>query len=246
MINFISLNLKKFFLFFLFKIKKKKICKVLNDYETFQYIKKGYSLSRFGDGELVYMFGFNHVWQIQNKILRKKLKAIFNKNYKNLLIGIPDFLYYPTIKRVNLNLDGWRLPFYCLQLLLKDNFIYGSSFVFRPFNSTIDISTNLNNQILTYLKNRKIIYIGTDKHYKNFINPIYVYDDLPEINAFDKNYFKLLEKIRQISKNKKDLSILITCGITGTLLAYDLNDYNIQAIDIGSYFKQLHFGKGYK
>lgn len=228
-------NKLKIFLISLFHIKKVKL---LNDKQTLKKIKVGYSISRFGDGELIYMFDFKHSWQSQNKDLRNNLKNIFKNKPNNLIIGIPDFLLIPSLKRKYLNMKGWQLPSYCLKIILNNKYEYGSAFLFRPLNFIDRIDKSLLNDILFFFNSKKIIYAGTDKEYEKFINPYKVINNISDLNSYEKYYEFLLDEIL-IYKKENNILILITCGVMGSLLASDLCKNGLQALDIGSFFKHL-------
>lgn len=212
----------------------------LSDDETLEQLINGKSISRFGDGELVYMCGFYHMWQKDDARLKRKLKGIFSSTDEMLLIAVPDFLIDLTIERKSINIEGWRLPKYCLRLFAKPKILFGSSFIFRPINSIKNSNnTKLINKTLLFFRSRSVVYIGTNSNYQDYISPVKIYNSIPEVNAFSDCYERMLNDVVKICNKMKNPLVLITCGITGTVLSADLSKLNIQAIDVGSFFEQI-------
>jgi len=81
--------------------------------------------------------------------------------------------------------------------------------------------------------------VGTNESYKNYIKPLFVYNDIPETNAFSCCYNKILSDVVTMCKGIDSPLIVITCGITGTVLSADFSKHGIQALDIGSFFEQI-------
>ena len=211
----------------------------LSDDETLEQLINGKSISRFGDGELVYMCGFYHMWQKDDVRLKRRLKGIFSSTDEMLLVAVPDFLIDFTIERKNINIEGWKLPKYCLRLFAKPETSFGSSFIFRPINSIKNSNTELIDKALLFFKSRSVVYVGTNSKYQDYISPLHIYNSIPEVDAFSHCYDIILNDVVKICQNIKDPLVLITCGITGTVLSADLSKFNIQAIDVGSFFEQV-------
>jgi hypothetical protein len=211
----------------------------LSDNETLKQLINGKSISRFGDGELVYMCGFYHMWQKDDARLKRKLRSIFRSTDEMLLVAVPDFLIDFTIDRKNINAEGWELPKYCLRLFAKPKTSFGSSFIFRPINSINNSNTKLIDKALLFFKSRDVVYVGTNSKYQDYISPLHIYNSIPEVDAFSHCYDTIFNDVVKICQNIKNPLVLITCGITGTVLSADLSKSNIQAVDVGSFFEQV-------
>ncbi len=216
-----------------------KTATVLNDRQTIQkIIAENLSVSRFGDGELVYIFGFNHVWQRKERQLLNGLRGIFKLSQKKLLVCVPDFLLDDRIKRVGLNSNGWKSPKFALRALIQSRQSFGSAFAFRPNNCELD-SNPLDQlqKFVEYLRLRNIIYLGTNDSYKKHICPCLIVDGISKTNSFSE-YDHIIKTIKVASVNYENPIVLASCGITASLLCSDLSSLGIQAIDIGSFFDQ--------
>lgn len=216
-----------------------KTATVLNDEQTIQkIITENLSVSRFGDGELVYIFGFNHAWQRTETELIDGLRGIFKLPEKKLLVCVPDFLLNDRITRVGLNSDGWRSPKFALRTLIQSRQQFGSAFAFRPKNC--ELGSNPLDQLqkfVEYLRLRNIIYLGTNDSYKKYISPRQIIDSISKTNSFSE-YEHIIKTIKVASANYENPIVIASCGITASLLCSDLSSLGIQAIDIGSFFDQ--------
>ncbi len=213
---------------------------VIDDNATIRkIINKNLSVSRFGDGELVYMHGYTHAWQKTEKTLMEDLQKILSESNNSLLVCIPDFLIDNRIKRTSINIHGWKSPKLALKTSIKKNLCYGSAFVFRPLNRKLSATQTQKqiNKFISYMNSRNVIYVGTKKTFKNFIKPKAVIDNIPEINAY--SFIKVMfDLIITTAKKYENPLILVSCGITATVLCSELSKEGIQAIDIGSFFEQ--------
>jgi hypothetical protein len=213
---------------------------VIDDNATIsKIINNNLSVSRFGDGELVYMHGYKHPWQKAEITLIEDLKKLLNESNNHLLVCIPDFLIDNRIKRAGINLDGWKSPKLALKASIKKNLCYGSAFVFRPLNKILFAPKTLIHikKLISYMNSRNVIYVGTKKTFKNFIKPKAVIDDIPEINAYSV-IGVLFDSIITTAEKYENPLVLVSCGITATVLCSELSKEGIQAIDIGSFFEQ--------
>ena len=86
----IKFIIKYIYISVLFAFKKPKI-RVLDDEETIQKVLRGYSLSRFGDGELRWAINAKDTPRFQNRnvILSEELKRILLDTPNNTLVCLP-------------------------------------------------------------------------------------------------------------------------------------------------------------
>ena len=74
--------------------------KILSPEETLEeIIKNNKSISRFGDGELGFIFGNELFFQKFNKNLSKRLYNILKSNEEGLLIGLPNALNFKYLNK---------------------------------------------------------------------------------------------------------------------------------------------------
>lgn len=220
-----------------------KDIKLHDEEETLnEIIYKNKSISRFGDGEYLYILGSNIGFQDYNKELAQRLLKILNSEEKNLLIGITlpykqrylnRFIYiakkyYKSFLR--------RFKFKLAQMLQKKE--YYSSTITRFY---IDLKSK--KRVPKYIKKLKkiwdkkdVVIIEGEKSRLGIGNNLF--DNMKSIqrvicpitNAFNR-YNDIINTIKnKVNKNKL---ILIALGPTATVLSYDLNNLGYQAIDIG-------------
>lgn len=221
------------------KIKKNNY-QIISDDETIRLLKKGYSLTRFGDGEFKWMLGIKQVsFQDDNVLLSKRLKEVIKSNEERLLIGIPNSLnnfnnlnhkakvYFTVFLNKKINK---------IELYLKKNKKYSNSNITRPYidykNSSIDsfnklksVWDNLDILIVEGLYTR--FGVGND-----LLNNAKSVQRIlcPATNAFNK-----YDEILKNSSIYKDKLVLVCLGPTATILVYDLYKLGVQAIDIGHF-----------
>lgn len=220
-----------------------KLPKVLNDIETIDYIiKNKCSISRFGDGELNLMMGFDIPFQSCNDDLIKKLKQV--KNTENCLACVPNVFDYKKYKSLvveeefrfwNFNrkkfIGIWKRYFH-------NNDILGDAFISRFYMRKKD-KTNINiyvDKLKLLWDSRNVVFIEGENLRLGYGNDLF--DNAksirrilcPSKNAFDK-YDKIIESIKK-NVNEDDLLIL-ALGPTATVLAYDLSELGYQALDLG-------------
>ena len=210
--------------------------------ETLELLKKGYSMSRYGDGELDMILGRKFsTFQKPDKRLIERLKEILVSNLDSHIVCLTDF--YGSFEGMNDEFKNWfrrhlynngrELDYGILDL----NKVYYNAYISRPYYSykRKDKACDTFDGLKGIWKNHDLTII---EGYKTRFG---VNNDLisgarsveriicPAVNAFDK-YDEILDKASSIDKNR---IILIALGQTATVLAYDLAIKGYQALDIG-------------
>ena len=224
---------------------------IISNEKTLDEISNNHkSLARFGDGEYRIIFGSKACFQRYNKTLAKKLYEILNSNEKNLLIGINipwrkkdlEERSYPSQNMWNSFFQKNKLK---LSKIINKNKKYYSSTISR-FYSTFKDKRNILKFIQKIKKiwdKRDVLIIEGEKTRFGIGNDLLNNSKsitrilCPIINAFDV-YDKILSTALKFDKN---ILILIALGPTASVLAYDLNKYNYQAVDIGHVDIQYEF-----
>lgn len=204
---------------------------ILNEYQTIEKLKEGYSISRFGDGEFFNVIknkkAINKM-QEYNDELRKKLLYIFDNPLDKLMLGIP---------RMD-NPDRWVKNFNKeFSLFIKDKKSYNKSIFASAFISRPSMVNNSNNY---YFDTFKSIWDGRDVAIINFNEHIVVselfdncyvkYIKISRRNCFS-DYDLILDKCKKYFK--RSVLFLISAGPTASCLAYDICSFDEQCIDIG-------------
>ncbi|MBE6158490.1 MAG: DUF1792 domain-containing protein [Firmicutes bacterium] len=207
------------------------------------YSKK--SFSRFGDGELSLILNdkFNLSFQKNSEELRNALKKVLNSDLKNLIIGINisfnnSDMYSKKTQRYFRTFNYMYREKY--KSIIPQNKEYGNSSITRFYmdydhNNTEAAFERLNN--LKRIWNNRSILIVEGIHSKLgvgndlFNNATKIKRLLvPEANAFDK--IKEIDcKIKELAR--EDDLILLAVGPTATIIAYDVAEMGLQAVDIG-------------
>lgn len=227
--------------------------KILDLFATLEHIKEGYSISRFGDGEMHFIFRHKGIkTQQHNKKLEKRLLAIitYKQPLPKHLACIPDF-FDPGKRTIPYGSKFFRpkrwkriAKIYSHEIPESEN-QYGSSFVFRPELFAIDYTAYFK-LVQDIFADKKFVVVGnphpafkafTEEARMQVVQKI----DTPATNAYS-SYSTILTKCRKINKAVSgDLIFLISTGASAKVLAYDLCSLGIQALDAGNFFKIFHW-----
>ena len=216
------------------------------------YNKK--SISRLGYDEFRIIFGISAGFQKYEPELAKRLLFILNSKEKNLLIGINiPYKKKDLEERIDSVKSMWINHFqkskFKLTKIIKKNKKYYSALITRFYTLFKDKSNCLAyiQKIKKIWDNRDVLIIEGDKTRVGIGNDLLNNSKsikriiCPNINAFSV-YDKILSSVLKFYKNEL---ILIALGPTATVLAYDLNKYKYQALDIGHIdIEYEHFLRG--
>lgn len=208
---------------------------------TLNYIiEKKCSVSRYGDGEMKFVFG-NETWfQKTNPILKKRLTEILKENIPNHIVCIPpifdDLSIYQDHDRTYWHkyiISNRKKWYQSLDL----NKIYYNAFISRcylPYRDKTNVPSWFNLWLMIW-NNKDVIIIEGEKSRLGVGNNLFNNTKsikrilAPNTNAF--NYYNnIIEETKKYSTNHL---ILLALGPTATVLASDLSKLGYQAIDIG-------------
>lgn len=224
--------------------------KILTEIETVEKLLQGYSIARYGDGEILLCATKKKksiVFQNYDDKLIYWLRQLVKMDVKHdkLLIAIPPQIngifdnYQDRIKNYWKNFSNCRENMYFLNNLLNKNNIYASSFITRI--NEINNNSEIISKFLELWKNRKILYIINEvnkKKWETKLNNLFqkaeivTYYYIPAKNAWD-IHMKIFQEI--ISKYDKSYLILCSAGPTATVLAFFFTNNGYQFIDIGHF-----------
>lgn len=218
------------------------IPKILNLDDCIDYIiKKHASVARFGDGELVSMFGEDLNFQKSTNAIQHALRRVCQSEDSRCLIGIPDV--FENLERyIPVEQSFWKNHFYFHRSkwysFLNQNRFYANTFISRFYSMEYD--KKLAKERVCRLKklwdDRNIVFIeGKDTKLgvgnDLFDNARSIHRIIaPSKNAFDK-YDEILHSAQKVSMD--DPLFFIALGPTATVLAYDLSQLGSQALDMG-------------
>lgn len=218
---------------------------IMSAAETVEFVLKNKcSVARFGDGELhIAAYGCALRFQRSDPELQRRLNQVVGSQNERLLICLP--------KRINAvsRKERKKLPPFWQQALeihlhpwLK-NFsrirCYGDTNMSRIVDcNSMQEQIEKVRLVKSLWKNRNVIMVEGEKTRFGVGNDLFdqvlsVYRILgPAESAFD--YFgQLLKACLMLSKDIEDPLFLLALGPTATVLASDLADHGVQAIDIG-------------
>lgn len=210
--------------------------------ETLEKLKEGYSMSRYGDGELNMILNRNFsTFQAPDVTLIMRLREILKSSLPRHMVCIPDI--YGDFFNKNEEHKNWfrrhlaeggREHDYSIFDMDKE---YYNAFITRPYKDYVNqcgaeerfwsLRSVWENRDITIIEGEKTRFgVGNDliSNAKSCERIL-----APAVNAFEK-YGELLEQAKKTDKNRM---ILIALGHTATVLAYDLSAEGFQALDIG-------------
>jgi len=209
----------------------------LSDRQTLLFLKENrVGITRFGDGELGFLSGYSFSHQKQNPVLRKKILQILKTDEHNshLLVALPYDVLFNRYKERNTVKIGWNAAKYSLIPHISKKETYGSAFCFRIDNVIDENKSDYVKLLSSLFEKKDIIFVGGNEPIQDFI-PISYFIRTPSNNAFD-NYNEILNSIQQKAVQLKNSLVLLSCGITATALAFDLNQRGILSYDVGFLF----------
>ena len=243
-------NLKNSILITMYKIglNDKRNPQVVSIESTLQEIMQNkYSVVRFGDGELRWMYGFKqNSFQKNNKLMSKKLKKILRSDEDNVIVCIPE-AFGKMEHFEEQDAWFWKKHMGKFRWLWCMNFIKGKKYynanITRPYMEYRE-KENCKKIFGLWKKifeKRNIVIV------EGMWTRLGVNNDLfsnaagikriecPQENAFEK-YDEIKTAVIKNLENteeKENTLVLIALGPTATILAYEIALYGYQAIDIG-------------
>ena len=212
--------------------------------DMFQYIQRGGSIVRFGDGEFSILVGkHNPGFQSASPKLRKDLKKVLDSDQSRMLICVPVYFTDPNqfrqLKpksqlfwyRFLTNRHRWLEKNLCHQ-------VYGNAQISRPYIDTLNKSSAIYvfEQFKKIFSGRKIVIIeGSQTRFG-------VGNDLlagaksvsriiaPAVNAHD-FYPEIKRQAEQLAF--EDVLFIVCLGPTAKILTLELTQKGYQTLDLG-------------
>ena len=248
-------NLKKIFLkiwdeFFInvkaFNIRRESKLLIMTVEDTIEYIKRHKcSISRYGDGEFDIMIQKGEPnFQKRNPELSLKLIEVFKCSSSNLLICLPQTL----IKTRGLNSfakkfwNWWAIQkqndvVYMIKNNIDINYRFGNAYVSRPYSAyrSRKFSKNVFTSLKQLWNDLDILIVEGERTCLGVGNDLFNNTrSIKRILAPSTNAFDLYDKIKEsVIENWNNELVILALGPTATILAYDLSQLNIQALDLG-------------
>ncbi|MCT0162160.1 GT-D fold domain-containing glycosyltransferase [Lactiplantibacillus pentosus] len=206
--------------------------------------EQGQSISRFGDGEFKWIqMKSQDSFQTPDAGLSKRLEEVLKSSSNHCMIGLPDA--FSGMSQFTRNgKDGWRMimarDVHPILPLLDKNRHYGNANISRPY---MDFNNkNAAETIFKHFKriwrNRNLLIVEGAKSRLGIGNDLFSGSEsvqrilCPEINAWSV-YEEIKSTTVSYAQTLDNPLIIIALGPTATVLAYDLSETGIQALDLG-------------
>lgn len=206
-----------------------------------QIVSRRLSLARFGDGELKVMLGADINFQHTTPQLSERLKEVFLSRNSNLLVGIPDV--FDHLERYNateqifwqyhLRFRRWHWHRY-----IRRTQWYASTFLSRFYSMEYDAQLAQNRLLLLrrLWEGRNILFIEGSETKMGVGNDLFQNAaSIRRILCPAKDAFSSYDSILKatIDVVQSDDLIILALGPTATILAADLCELGLQALDLG-------------
>ena len=205
---------------------------VIGEFETVKKIKKGFSIARFGDGEIALLDDGKSLRRMRweaDEPLREELRQIIANPHPKCLIGIP------TMDPKGDKYDNWQRhkPRYIKWLSLS-GIKYFSAFISRPDCGTAWMeNTEYANAIRSIWRGKRIVLVS-EPHSKIFADMKTNGENVNHIDCPMYDAHKHRDEYEQaILKIKPEIAIL-SLGAAATVLANRMAGHGIHTVDIGS------------
>ena len=205
---------------------------VLGEFETVEKIAKGFSLSRWGDGETKVMEGKAIAREpIPNPALARELRKIAQRPNRNCLIGIP------TLDPAGPHFENFYL--YRPRLLKYFNsntgIKYVSSLITRPDAAPWIETPEYVDALVGIWSTKRVIVVVAELGSK-LLQYVQITHPTPPLHVVCPRhgaYAEIGRIERQVLALMPDI-VLLSCGPTATVLAHRLCVAGLQGIDLGS------------
>lgn len=202
---------------------------VYTEAETMKWLTRGYSIARFGDGELKIALGRSAKSQPFRPALGKTLRNMLANPHENpkCLVAIPNIGNLKTPKA-----EFWREYRNGLYTkLYHPAYRFGSSFITRPDSSPNELGEDHWNAVESLWAGKDVVLVrgsgkswtATEMHKAASVHEIMVNRQ----DAYE-HYDAIYEDLRQEKR-----PVILCCGATATALAWDLSKRGVKALDLG-------------
>ena len=224
-----------------------------NNIDTIKKLQDGYSIARYGDGEFLMMIRQDMLYESFNDSLKNRLIEVLTQNDNDkLLLGIP-IMYFKHDEWASGTIRGKQLyrhwnndvrRYVPENMHLFNRKEYYSSF-FTQMYAYQDWENKLNmSELKKVWDNKKVVLYMNDGIYERSENVRKLFlsnalsvthESVPPKGAWS-IYDKILESV---NKYDKDHLLLVCCGATATIMAYDVSKLGYQVIDLGQVIEDI-------
>jgi hypothetical protein len=196
----------------------------MTEAETLAFVCAGRSLARFGDGEFNLALGGKAKRQKAHPGLRERLCGVLS-DPGDCLVGIPNL-------RAETPKAAFWAKYQTLALPLLSDRPYGSAFVTRPDSAPWIDRLDYWQQVESLWRGQRVVLVRGDR--KSFTaadltSAAQVTEVVgPSANAWAK-YHSLMAQVMEAQPAR----VLLCLGPTATVMAVDLSEFGVHAVDVG-------------
>ena len=230
-------------------LRTKYRLRIMSTVQTLKSIKKtGCSIARLGDGELSFALKSHHTIRFQKNSdkLALRLQETLASENPNLLLCLPRYLntlrgcspyckkYWWGWGKVD---DKHRRTVTGIREISAKNYRFGDALISRPYMDTQNIkyAAKIFHMLQELWDNRDILIVEGDQTRLGIGNDLFGNTkSIRRIIAPAENAFDCYDQIRDAILNHANNNlVLLALGPTATVLAADLTEHHIQALDLG-------------
>jgi len=200
---------------------------VHDEFATIAKVAEGYSLARFGDGELKICHGSGYARESANAQLTAALYRTMCKPHESCIIGLPT--YDPAGPKY----DNWLRHKDRFLRILPERREWYSAFVSRPDSAPWIFNRAYGEAVQALWKGKRVAVVCEDGNSIHGTVALAA-GEVVHVPCPSHNAFAVLRDLEsQVRRIKPDIAIL-SAGPTATILANNLASRGIHAVDLGS------------
>ena len=198
---------------------------VISEWDTIDAVRRGASLARFGDGEFSMCHGGHMKNQRYDATLSRLLREILRESGQ-CLVGIPNIHpSVPTPKRTSWN------KFLSRGAALLSDRTYHSAFISRPDSAPWIDTPEYWEAVTQIWENRDVVLVrGSDKGLT--AEELTGARSVRVVTGFKQHSFSEYDRLMSDVGNHDDL-VILCLGATATVMAVELCEAGMQAVDLG-------------
>lgn len=201
--------------------------RVLGEFETMRKVAEGYSLARFGDGELKMVYGMGYSREMGNPIIADELAAILLTPYDKCLPAIP------TMDAHGPKFWNWTRHLDRFADVLDHERVYYSAFVSRP-DSAPWINTAEFAELVASVWAGKRAAVVCERKGSMFSTVRMQARQAIHIECQRIGAYRYIDELEAAVVESKPGVAILSAGPTATCLANRLAARGIHAVDLGS------------
>lgn len=203
---------------------------VKGEMETLRKIRKGFSIARFGDGEVGVSEGCGYTREDKNALLSMELREVLDRPLPNLIIGIP------TMDPKGTKIKNWIRHCTRYAKTFPKNRQYWSAFISRPDCGEWMLNRDYALEVQKiWLGRGKVTLICSEGDRNKLYQVIKTTNEVDLIECPWRGAYKVINELEQAALDAGNDLVILSHGVSATVLAYRLaKTKQVQAVDIGS------------